>query len=50
MKPPTTFYRYGGKRFFDLLLTVPTLILFSPVLAALSLLVRISLGAPIFFR
>jgi lipopolysaccharide/colanic/teichoic acid biosynthesis glycosyltransferase len=29
---------------------VPTLILFSPVLAALSLLVRIKLGAPIFFR
>lgn len=50
MKPPTTFYRYAGKRFFDLLLTVPALILFSPVLAALSLLVRVRLGTPIFFR
>lgn len=49
MKPPT-IYRYAGKRFFDLLLTVPALILFSPVLAALSLLVRVKLGTPIFFR
>ena len=38
MKPPT-FYHYASKRFFDLLLTVPALILFSPVLAALSLAV-----------
>lgn len=49
MKPPT-FYRNAGKRFFDLLLTVPALILLSPVLAALSLLARVKLGTPIFFR
>jgi sugar transferase EpsL len=47
---PSAFYRYAGKRFFDLLLTVPALILFSPVLAALILLVSVKLGTPIFFR
>jgi sugar transferase EpsL len=49
MKPPT-FYRNAGKRFFDLLLTVPALILLSPVLAALILFVRLRLGTPVFFR
>jgi lipopolysaccharide/colanic/teichoic acid biosynthesis glycosyltransferase len=38
------------KRLFDLLLTVPGVILISPLLAALALLVRIRLGSPVLFR
>ena len=38
------------KRLFDLLLTVPGLVLISPVLAVLALAVRIALGTPVLFR
>jgi len=38
------------KRFFDLALTVPGLILISPVLAVIALAVRIALGSPVLFR
>ncbi len=43
---------YGrvGKRFLDLALTVPALLLLSPVLAAVALLVRLKLGSPVLFR
>ena len=44
------FYRRYGKRVFDLLIATPALILLSPGLAGLALLVRIKLGAPVFFR
>jgi lipopolysaccharide/colanic/teichoic acid biosynthesis glycosyltransferase len=47
---PSTFYRCIGKRVFDLLIALPALILLSPVLALLALLVRVKLGAPLFFR
>jgi len=47
---PLTFYRRTGKRMFDLLAAVPILILLTPVLAVLALLVRVKLGAPVFFR
>ena len=39
-----------SKRLFDLLLTVPGVILISPLLAVLALLVRIRLGSPVLFR
>lgn len=42
-------YRTFGKRLFDLILTVPALVIFSPVLAQVALLVRLKLGSPIFF-
>jgi sugar transferase EpsL len=50
MSPTPTFYRHRGKRFFDLLVTLPALILLSPLLAMLAVLVRLKLGTPIFFR
>ena len=43
-------YRTFGKRLLDLALTIPALILLSPVLGLLALLVRLKLGAPILFR
>jgi len=38
------------KRLFDLLLTVPGLVLISPILFGLAVLLRIRLGAPILYR
>jgi len=38
------------KRLFDLLLTIPGVILISLLLAVLAMLVRINLGAPVIFR
>jgi lipopolysaccharide/colanic/teichoic acid biosynthesis glycosyltransferase len=41
---------HHSKRLLDLVLTIPALILLAPVLALVACLVRIKLGAPIFFR
>ncbi|WP_129677272.1 sugar transferase [Candidatus Chloroploca sp. Khr17] len=46
----SSFYRYTGKRIFDLLVAIPVLLVFSPLLAVLALLVRVKLGTPVFFR
>ncbi len=43
-------YRTVSKRWLDLVLTVPVLILLAPLLACVALLVRIKLGSPVFFR
>lgn len=48
--PPSSFYCSTGKRLFDLLIALPALILLSPLLAVLAFLVRVNLGAPVFFR
>ncbi len=45
-----SWYSRYGKRLFDLALTIPGLILISPVLAIVALLVRIKLGSPVLFR
>lgn len=45
-----SFYRNYGKRLLDLTLTLPALIVFSPVIGIVALLVRSKLGAPVFFR
>jgi sugar transferase EpsL len=43
------YYRLG-KRLFDLAITIPVLIILSPVLALVALLVCIKLGPSVFFR
>src|SRR5687768_16744213 len=43
-------YQHYSKRLLDLTLTISALILLAPVLALVACLVRIKLGAPIFFR
>ncbi len=40
---------YPGKRALDLALSVPMLILFSPLLLVITLLVRIQMGSPVLF-
>ncbi len=39
-----------GKRLFDLVLTIPGLIVISPFLALIALVLRLSQGSPVFFR
>jgi len=46
----TRLYRSAGKRLLDLVVTIPLLVLASPVLAATGLLVRLRLGGPTLFR
>lgn len=43
------WYRSGGKRALDLALTIPALVVLSPVLLVAAVLVRVKLGAPILF-
>ncbi len=50
MLPPHAYTIPLRKRLFDLLLTVPGLVLISPLLLLVSLLVRLYLGSPIIFR
>jgi sugar transferase EpsL len=50
MQPKNTFYQKHGKRLFDFVLTVPGMILLSPVLAVVAVLVWINLGRPVLFR
>lgn len=44
------FYKRVGKRVFDLLLTIPALILLSPIFLLLWIFVRMKLGSPALFR
>jgi len=43
-------YQRCGKRFLDIILVVPALIVLGPVLGILILLVRFKLGSPVLFR
>jgi sugar transferase EpsL len=43
-------YRKFGKRLFDLAITVPALLLLSPVMAVVAFLVRMNFGSPVLFR
>lgn len=44
------FYTTYGKRIFDLALTIPTLIILSPIFILTALLVLFSLGFPVIFK
>jgi len=44
------FYRCRGKRWLDLALTVPLLLLSAPLLVVIAVMVRLKLGAPALFR
>ncbi len=44
------FYPKHGKRIFDLALSIPGFLLLSPIIALISLYVRIQLGSPVLFR
>jgi sugar transferase EpsL len=44
------FYSKHGKRLFDLALTIPGLVVLSPLLAFIALMVRANLGSPVLFR
>lgn len=43
-------YRAFGYRLLDLTLTIPAIIVLSPILLILALLVRVNLGAPVLFQ
>lgn len=45
-----TFYRAYGKRWLDLALTIPGLLVLAPAFALVALAVRLDLGAPVLFR
>jgi sugar transferase EpsL len=47
---PHPFYRSHGKRWLDLALTGPALLLLAPLFALIALAVRLRLGTPILFR
>ena len=49
MNASCLMYIRFGKRLFDLILTIPALIILLPILGIIALLVRIKLGSPIFF-
>ena len=46
----SVWYKRYGKRLFDLVLTIPGIVVISPVLAVIALLVRVKLGSPVLFR
>lgn len=43
-------YRRYGKRFFDVVIVIPALVVLAPVMAIIALLIRIKLGPGVFFR
>ena len=50
MSAKSMFYSKWGKRIFDLVLTIPGLLVNSPALIMIALLVRSRLGRPVFFK
>jgi sugar transferase EpsL len=50
MKTQNTFYSKYGKRWFDLILTIPGFVVISPALFMIALLIKYRLGSPVLFR
>lgn len=46
----TSFYRRVGKRSLDVLLSAVALVVLAPLIAAIAVVVRLRLGAPVLFR
>lgn len=47
--PRMTFYQRHGKRWFDLTIAIPLIVLLAPLMGLLSLLIRWKLGSPVLF-
>jgi lipopolysaccharide/colanic/teichoic acid biosynthesis glycosyltransferase len=47
---PRTFYALAGKRLFDLIVVIPSLVICAPFLALVALLIRLTSPGPAFFR
>jgi len=47
---PQTFYALAGKRMFDLIVVIPSLVICAPFLALIALLIRLTSHGPAFFR
>ncbi len=45
----TSFYRRHGKRWFDLAISIPLIILLAPLIGTLAVLIRWKLGSPVLF-
>jgi len=50
MAKKKSLYQRWGKRFFDLVLAVPALIILAPLMAVIAILMRLNLGSPVIFR
>jgi lipopolysaccharide/colanic/teichoic acid biosynthesis glycosyltransferase len=50
IKTKNSFYSRYGKRWVDLLLTIPGFVVISPALVIIALLVRLQLGSPVLFK
>jgi lipopolysaccharide/colanic/teichoic acid biosynthesis glycosyltransferase len=48
--PHQTLYRTRGKRWLDVALTVPTMLLLFPLVLAIAVILRVKLGSPVLFR
>jgi lipopolysaccharide/colanic/teichoic acid biosynthesis glycosyltransferase len=47
---PRTFYALAGKRLFDLIVVIPSLVISAPFLALIALAIRLTSPGPAFFR
>ena len=45
-----SYYRSWGKRVFDLILTIPVYLVFSPVMILIAFFIRLTMGKTVFFR
>ena len=49
MAKQNSFYSKYGKRIVDLIISIPAIILISPVIMVVAFLVKIKLGSPVIF-
>lgn len=44
------FYRFAGKRFLDVAVSIPAMVLLAPVVVIIAVLLRVMSGAPVLFK